>query len=177
MKSRSFTTLSEKTHRIWLSNALNIPTTDGSGVDLLSDNFGVELKSRYSVHRNTFVVHHYQIDEFRTDNPDVNLYWAFLLYDMSTPPSAIRGKNVDPYITHRTTWLFEWDWVKQYPVSRPKTGPYIYIHSRYFDDNTTFSPMNAENGKIYVPKGTSIEEKLKKEGMMRPLKKAFNMVA
>ncbi len=160
MKSRGFTTKSEMCHRIWLSDALNIPISSNGGIDLVGDNIGIELKCRYSLYRNGFTIHQYQVDRFRDENPGKELFWAFMLYDLDKSPRKIKEMDIEAAVTDRAVWFYDWNWVRQFPVHNPKTGPYIYIHSNYLDRGENI--MLLKNGGMFnVPIGSALEQRLR----------------
>ena len=160
MKPRSFTTRGEISHRTWLSNILQVPYNMNGGIDLADDSVGIELKCRYQIYPPTFTIHEYQISRFKEENPDQKLFWAFLLYDLALQPKRIGRHNIGKLVTSRDVWFFDWDWVKQFPVSRPKTGPYVYVKRSFFPEDNHFHRFVKKGGTLYVPKDSALEERL-----------------
>lgn len=159
MKSRVFKMKIERCHLLHLSNLLDIPYLNHSGIDLADDYIGIELKSRYRVYSNNFAVHHYQIRQFRNDNKSKELFWAFLLYDLMQKPSTIRRENIESLVLRREIWFFDWDFIRKFPVSRPKTGPYVYVNARHFDDKD-HSLLTRQGSTLYIPKDSALEKRL-----------------
>lgn len=161
MRSRSFTTLAEICHREWLCDILGMKHTISGGIDLYDDVSGIELKCRYTIYAHTFTVAEYQIDEFRTANPDKKLFWAFLLYDLAKSPRRIGKRSIEKNVTKRTIWFYDWDWVRQFPVADPETGPYVYVKDRFFNKNN-HRRFRRNGGTLYVPEGSILVDKLTK---------------
>lgn len=170
MKGRALTTLSEQCHRAWLSEVFHIPrdATLG-GIDLADGKVGIELKCRYDRWSPHFTIHAYQRRQFREENVGAKLYWAFLLYGLHTPAEKIRGSDITPYVSQRDCWLLPWSWVGQFPVSHPKTGPYIYVGKKDFPPNGYFIQKNVEGGRLYLPHHEPLlEERLTEEYQQTP---------
>ncbi len=161
MGGRSVTTLIEACHLDWLSRALSLPICSG-GIDLADDTLGVEMKGRYQKYSSVWAVHQYQVAQFREENPEKELYWAFLLYDLNPPLDKIKSSSFDRFVSERHVWFFQWDWIRQFAVSYPKTGPYVQINKNNFPSNKTFTRATFKRGILYVPKHSSLEERIKK---------------
>ena len=176
MNSRAFTTKVEMYHRLWLGNLLTLNLHFSGGIDLYDDAIGVELKCRYQRWNHSFAVGARQISRFQEDNQGKELFWAFLFYDLENPPRRIRRRDIGKHIFEREVWLLPWDWIKQFPISTPKTGPYVYVHRKDFPGLDYFTPLDSRlevegtvpsqkpkviDYLIYVPKGySSLEERL-----------------
>jgi len=162
MKPRAFTTVGERSHKLWLERVFGIEYTRGPGIDFFDDRIAVELKCRDKTWAHNWAVHHYQIKDFEERYKGIELFWAFLLYQLNERPVSIRGnrKSVEPFVDHRELYLFNWDWIKQFPVSYPKTGPYVYVHKSDFPDESNFARVESEGSVIFLPKNTLLEERV-----------------
>ena len=149
-------------HKKWLSSVLNMPySSNGFGIDFLDDRLGIELKCRYDRYTPNFAVHEYQVDHFLEKNPGRELFWAFLVYGLTKTPSDIRGRDIGKFVSSRHVWFLEWDWVRQFPVSYPETGPYRYVHAnKDFPPEEEFTRLEEQGGILYLPKGSTLEHKL-----------------
>ena len=159
MESRSFTTKGELSHRLWLSDVLGIPYSTNGGIDLVDDQVGVELKARYRIYTHKFTVHAYQVEQFKKENPGKELYWAFLLYDLDRDVRKV-GKNIERTVTRRDVVFLPWDFVKQFPIATPKTGPYIYVPERDFPSKKEFKRLRRSGGILFLPNGSLLEARL-----------------
>ena len=160
MKPKSFTTRIGHSNKKWLGDVLDLShQKDNNGIDLTDDSIGVEIKSRYTAHSHRFPVHYYQIDQFKKENQGKELFWAFMLYGLKSPPKLIK-RNIDDAITNRTVWFYEWNWVKRFPVHNVKTGPYIYVSESSFDVKNHFRYTKGD-GALYVPRNSTLEMRLK----------------
>lgn len=159
MDPREFRSRIDYCHREWLSNILGIKLSTNSGIDLIDEEIGIELKSRYDFWHSTFAVHYYQVDQFKDENQDKELFWAFLIYGLKIPPRKIKSRDVDQIVTNRNVWFFPWDWIKQFDVWYPKTGPYIYVHKKDFPPNNKFRRFRRKGGVLYVPQDSMLTER------------------
>ena len=160
MNPRRFTTKGELCHRKWLSSILDIPFRTNGGIDLANEDIGIELKCRYKKYNHQFTVHEYQLNRFQEENPGKKLYWAFLLYDLKKQPDRIGNANcIENAVSNREVWFFEWNWIKQFPVSHPKTGPYVYIKEKFFPPPEYLDKFEAKGGTLYLPKNIELEAK------------------
>jgi len=75
-------------------------------------------------------------------------------------PKKIRNHNIEKLVSSREVWFLEWDWVKQFPVSYPKTGPYVYVNKSLFPDEDSFDRFDKERGTLFLPKDSILEERL-----------------
>jgi hypothetical protein len=150
---RSFPSRVELCHNLWLAEAFDLGVND-RGIDLADKDLGIELKCRYDKWKTAgYAVHSYQVRDFEEQNPGKNLFWAFVLYALSKQPKDIGMKeDVDKCITKKEAWFLPWDWIKQFPVSCPKTGPYIYVSRKKLPDQAEFSTFRKEGGTLYVHK-------------------------
>lgn len=160
MKARIFTNIVAEAHRVWLGNLFNmhLPAYN-SGIDLSDEEVGIEIKSRLRKYSTHIAVHHYQISEFREENRTKELYWAFLLYDLTMNPKAIRTSALERFIRNRECWFLRWDFVDRLPVYSPKTGPYVYVNSKDFLDKE-FKRVERKGAILYLPVGSDLEERL-----------------
>ena len=150
MDHRIFINYIEICHKSWLGEFLNIPVQIKTGIDLLDDKLGIELKNRYQKYSKSFAVHAYQVDLFKKDNPDIELSWGLLLYDLQKePPMFEDNDDFEQEVTSRNIWFIEWDWIYQFPVQNPKTGPYRYA-------SLSKSPSKSEFEEFQVNGATTI---------------------
>ncbi len=164
MNPRVFTNVVEWYHLEWLQNILKLNRPDqlsiDCGIDLLDQGTAVELKSRLKKYSHNFAVHAYQIDEYESQLPDHTLFWAFLFYDLTKPVKKIEAEEVGSCIKGREAWFMDWKWIKQFPQSNVKTGPYVYVHKNNFPAENNFVKMKEKGGTLYVPKNSILEERL-----------------
>ena len=156
MNPRVFTNVVEWHHLEWLQRILKLHHPHDinveSGIDLLDESTGIELKSRLQTYSKNFAVHAYQIDEYRAQLPNHSLYWAFLFYDLTKPVKEIEVEEVPKTVKSREAWFLDWNWIRQFPISGAKTGPYVYVHKRNFPPVDNFVKMKEKGGTLYVPK-------------------------
>ena len=94
MNPRAFTRLVGDTHEHWLGTILSLTNAD-RGIDLVGDKLCVELKSRYDKWNPNWAVDNKEYVRFPKENPNKELYWAFILYGLRTSPIDIpRGDNI-----------------------------------------------------------------------------------
>jgi hypothetical protein len=173
MNKRVFTNSIGRVHEDWLSKTLHIPVSKYHGIDLIDDDVGIEVKSRLENYAKNFAVHAYQIESFKEMNSS-SLFWAFIIYGLSEPVKSIKDRDrLDDLITSRSAWLLPWDWIKSFPVSHAKTGPYVYVHSNQFPDNQYFSEHSIGNSKLFLPRDSILEEKLNSPEMGKKYEQAL----
>ena len=160
MDYRSFTTICSMYHGEWLAQNLGMTASRAGGIDISNDTINIELKSRMRDWHPTWTIHAYQINQFPKENKGKELYWGFLLYGLTKTVPSIKHKDLPHVIIDREVWLMPWDWVWQFPVHRPKTGPYVYVKQHKLPDPKTFSRFPKKRGAIWVPKGSSLEDLL-----------------
>ncbi len=158
MNPRAFTTNVENWHRRWLGSLFSLTSSTNGGIDLYDDTIGVELKSRYTKYNHSFAVHAKQTELFLEENPTKKLYWAFLLYDLSRSPAEIGSQfDIESYVTKREVWFTSWDWIRQFPIHNPKTGPYQYISIKKLPAEDEVYTRKDEI--IHLPKNSLLEER------------------
>ena len=170
MKSQAFKSKAEQTHRLWLGDVLGISTdgAESAGIDLFDDKIGIELKSKLDRYSINFAVHDYQVSQFEDQHHTKELFWAFLTYSMTKKVSQIRSvQDIRDSIDNREVRILPWDWVRQFPIWRPKTGPYRYVSKNAFPEDSYFSVHPVQNGKLYVPKGSTLEHYAKNAQQVR----------
>lgn len=157
MKPEEFRNAAGTANAEFVSRITGIPCTKNGGIDLYDPDLGigVEVKSRYVKYTNKFAVALYQADDFRKDNPSAELYWAFVLYDLKKEPSRI-DDNADDYIFGRKVFFTDWDFVRRFPVSDVKTGPFIYVPASTFASIGSTQIIKS-HAKVSIPKDTSLE--------------------
>ncbi|MDP2749405.1 MAG: hypothetical protein Q8O89_01070 [Nanoarchaeota archaeon] len=163
MDARTFMNYIERCNVNWLGKLLNMRHTENGGIDLYDHDTGIELKCRYEKCHQTFTVAADQPTKFKEENPGKNLYWAFMIYDISKSPSSVKTtetEKIEKLIKQRDIWFFSWKHVNQFPVANPKTGPFIYIHKKDFPGNNEFDAIEVNKAKLYIPKGSGLEEKI-----------------
>ncbi|MFA6461325.1 MAG: hypothetical protein WCV90_03590 [Candidatus Woesearchaeota archaeon] len=163
MKSEGFRTRIERPNKHFLASFLGmVPSTGRGGIDLLSDDFGIELKCRYLKYiGNSYACCENEYQTFPERYPGREFYWAFLLYDLSKPPTEIekRRVNLESYITHRTVKFVPWNFVAPLPVSYPEhSGPFRYVRPRSLPSDDQFTIIEHGKSKLYLPKNTALEE-------------------
>lgn len=164
MNPRVFTSLVETYHLQWLESTLQPAGINQHnqdvGIDLTGPGVGIELKSRLQKYSPNFAVHAYQIDTYPALLPNHTLYWAFLVYDLQKPIDAIQPEEIPTVITNREVWFLDWNWIRQFPTSNAKTGPYVYVHKNQFPLSDHFSTMEENGGILHIPRNSLLEEKL-----------------
>jgi len=129
MKSRAFVNKIEVAHKEWAEENLGLEPQN-EGIDFLVDGLAIELKCRLLPGSSSSITVHYdQFDDFANANPDRTLYWMFLYYEMSKKVKDVCNKDFkDPgLITRREIHFVPWDYIQQFKIWRPKTGPYVYV--------------------------------------------------
>ena len=157
MDPRAFKTKIDICNAIHLAELLNLPSQKRVGIDMWDSSVGVEVKNNYDRWKPTnWAVHADQIDGFRAVHPRKKLYWGFIRYGLRERP-----KDIDPdinisglenIITYRETWLVWWNWLRKLPVSRPRTGPYVYVGLEDFPSDANFIKYVCGKSTIYVPR-------------------------
>jgi len=160
MDSDSFKNLSERVHRHWLARLLRMHTTEGIGIDIWNDEFGIELKT--ALDRMKWSPAACQYPEYREMYPDKELYWAFMVYNMSIPVQEFHGKSLSRRITYREVWFMPWEWIETRPLTEPKTGPYRYTYRSSFQGDglidATAIPLPSWNSTFLLPTGSNLEK-------------------
>ena len=159
MNPRRFTSLIGQVHVDWLGQAFHLSIPRHSGIDLTDEQVGLEVKSRYGKYSKRWAVHHYQYKLFQDENPDKELFWAFVLYNLSREPSEIQHNRVKMYIQNLQAWVIPWKSITEFPVSKVKTGPYYYPSSNIFKQ-MNLQPFQTPKGIIYFPRGSVLERRL-----------------
>ena len=161
MDSNVFKSHIEKYARKWLSSTINIPESSGMGIDLCDSGVGIEIKCRLNRYTINHAVHEYQVRDFKANNSGKELFWAFLSYGLTKPVKKIRiDENLAKLVIDIDVKLIDWEWIKQFPISYPKTGPYVYVHSKDYPEEY-FEKYEKNDGLIYFPKGSILEQKIK----------------
>ena len=161
MKANVFRSHVEVYNKKWLCNALNMASVQDRGIDLLDSDVGLEMKCRYDKYATNFAIHAYQVKSFAEIHHDKTLYWAFLIYSADKTVSSIKRKDdLSKILYNVRVTIIEWDWVKQFPISDAKTGPYIYVHSKDFPSEEYFNIHNRNGGRLLIPKNSILEEKV-----------------
>ena len=159
MNSRYFTNLIGMNHQYWLSFLFGFNITSRQGIDLTDNNIGIEIKSRYKKYACRWTVHDYQISQFRNENPEKELFWAFILYDLSKEPWKMRIRELASCVSSRQAWFLNWDWILKFPVSNARTGPYRYVGKRDLMAEN-LRAFNRKGGMLYVPANSVLEKRL-----------------
>ena len=160
MRSKRNFNQSELSHRQWTAQRFGLQYAPNAGIDIFDDEFGIELKCRHQPNHPTFTIHAYQINDFPEAYPEKELFWGFLVYSLSKTPAKIKGVDITKLVIDRQLWIFEWDWVKQFPVSEAKTGHFVYVKREFFPPNDEFNVHTGNQGNIYLPHGCSLEKRL-----------------
>ncbi len=130
-----------------------------NGLDLSNGTVGVELKSRWRKYGFQYAVAGEQVDAFPAAHPNLELWWAFLLYDITGTPTDIEwGDDIEPFVSYREVWFMKWDWVRRFPVSDPKTGPYRYVSGSSFPAN--LETFVYDGITFHCPTGSGLQDKL-----------------
>lgn len=161
MDPQSFRTICAYHQATWLSDQLKLTPANGQGgIDAADDKIAIEMKNRLRDWYHSWPIHAYQITKFPRENRGKEMFWAFLLYDLTKTVPSIRNRDLPGAILNREVWMMPWKWVKKFPVHRPKTGPYVYVHHKDLPDRNYFSRFQRSHGALYVPKDSSLEERL-----------------
>lgn len=158
----------EAYNKRWLAQALAIHHNGHLGIDLLTERFGIELKCRMIGYGRRVITDPEQLHLYPIDNPGREFYWAFLYYKLSKPVRQIKEReDLEDLITKREVWCLPWEWMSQFPETRPsqKSGPYRYVSATKFPDAETMTVFTKKRkhlfgeqiGTIYVPKGSHLE--------------------
>ena len=161
MNYRIFASQIEVVHRNWASETFHIPKPEKTGIDLADEEIGIELKCRLSKYTENYAIHAYQISQFEEENFGKELYWGFINYSISKNVINIHGKDkLKNLVIERDITIIPWKWIKQFPISHPKTGPYVYAKKKNFPTRENMNKIEIENNKIYMPRGCLLEEKI-----------------
>ena len=165
----------EVINRDWASKTFHVPILEKTGIDLIDDEIGIEVKCRLWKYDNSYTIHEYQVKEFEENNPSKELYWMFLRYDISKDFNKIKKKDkLEELVTKKTVVALPWDWIKQFPVTYPKTGPYrMGARGKNFPIND-LQKYEIGNDLIYLPKNSLIEEKLTSPKMIELYNQRIN---
>ena len=148
-------------HKSWLGDLFKIDDKDYFGIDLLSEDLGIEIKSRLIGHGGPWSVHTSQIDNYPKLNPKKKLFFAFVLYNLNLSIYDLNEEdNLESHITERTIWFRNWNWILNKPRSYVKTGPYVYISKKLFSQESTDKCLNTRNATLYFPRNSHLEDKL-----------------
>ncbi|MGV8150221.1 MAG: hypothetical protein ACP5NV_00660 [Candidatus Woesearchaeota archaeon] len=157
MDSVKFTNVIAEYLRLKLSEVFHVGIISRTGIDLSDEDVGIEIKCRYSKYPNSYAVHAYQITEFA--DPNIQLFWAFLLYDLKKPIKNISDDdNLREIVTDVSVKFAPWDFVKKFHVSNAKTGPYVYVNTKDID-TSELKKYVRDKLTLYIPPGI-LEEKL-----------------
>lgn len=160
MNPRRFTSVAEQYHLTYLAQRLGLSQTAKFGIDLVGDMIGIELKSRLNLYTPNFAVHEYQVDHFRRELPAHDLFWAFMTYKLHDSIAVIKEQEIERQIHSRETWILPWDWIRQFPISPAKTGPYIYVHHKYFPNSEECVTIQEKESILHFPKGWGLDGRL-----------------
>ena len=163
MDRRTFNNAIELCHRLWLAENLDLASgVEKRGIDLIGDKVAVELKCRYEGSpATTWTIDAKQIERYVTENPDKELFWAFLEYDLSQTPKQVRSaRNLGSKVIHREVKLVHWSFVDGLRVHTPRTGPYVYVSIGSLPKKETFKEVRVEGGVLYLPKGSILEDRI-----------------
>ena len=148
-------------HKKWLGDALWIPGNGRLGIDLLNNSFAIELKSKMRGYPKQFAVNADQVDSFpaQEEYEGREFYWAFMFYSFSKKVKEIDEKeDLEALVTEREVWCMPWDWIRKFPISRPKkTGPFHYVARHQLPDPSTMTTFEETKGKIYTPQDSDLE--------------------
>jgi len=143
MHPQRFKVLVEEMHRKWLSHVFGGITHHANGIDLRTDTFGIELKTRmrsFTLKNGTvrpchgqFTLHEEQLCCFEEAySSRLELYLCFLRYDFARPVRSLPQHQHDlvDLVSGREAWFVPWAFTGKYSVSSAFTGPYRYIPFR-----------------------------------------------
>ena len=167
MNSQELKDRTELANREFLRDILQIPFSGYRGIDLVDNRVGIEMKSRWQKYSGTFTIHTYQIEGFRKANPNQELFWAFLEYQLINRASLKTGQKVGQSITSRETWFIPWDWADENTCdfSDTKTGEvgdeYCYARKDNFPNQNQFLTIALLPNIFHFPKESILEERYK----------------
>ena len=173
MEAKIFTGEIERYHKRWLANALWIPGNGHLGIDLLSptsvyeqatysDNFAIELKSKMRGYSFNFAINADQVNDFVKKQPEKEFYWAFMFYTFSKRVKDTKiTEDLEALVTEREVWCIRWNWIRQFPISRPqRSGPFRYVPAYKFPKPERMTTFYEEKGRVYAPKDSNLEAHL-----------------
>ena len=164
MDAQVFKNAIQYVHHQWLGKLLQLDADGKYGIDLLGATVGVEVKARHRDYAgHGWALAAYQCQDFREAHPTLDLYWAFILYDMSRSIAELpaRDRHLARRIRQREVWFRPWEWAEHLPESNPRTGPYKYAHRAQVLANQNDTSIVVTGGTVHVPKGCYLEERLK----------------
>ena len=150
-------------HHKWLGKLLRLESDGKYGIDLSDNAIGIEVKARHRTYAHqgwTLAAHQY--DNFPRDNPTLELYWAFILYDLTKPIAELPFP--DPHLSRRVRqreiWMQPWSFADAIPVANPKTGPYKYARPSRVIEANNYRTKKVRGGTLHLPKKTTLEERV-----------------
>ena len=166
MDSASFTSLIAEYHRKLLSSIIHVPIETHKSIDLVDEDVGIEIKCRLRKYHKNFTIHAYQVEHFRESLNGQQLFWAFLRYGLRKPIEGITEEiNLKRIVKDVEVTFMEWDFLKEFPVSNAYTGPYVYVKAKDLVGN--FNLYERGKAKLYIPKGSILEDKLNSPHMLQ----------
>lgn len=160
MNPREFTTAIARIHQYRLAKILHMSPT--SGIDLLDDKCGIELKCRMNKYANRVAIHNDQLREYERVHRDVELLYGLVYYDMALEPRRISFRDIrqiERMILNTKVVLLPVTEVLQRPVSACPTADYRYLSSQH-----AIAPVQkfVRGGiTLYVPKQSVLIDRLK----------------
>ncbi|MSR86117.1 hypothetical protein EXS74_01845 [Candidatus Woesearchaeota archaeon] len=89
----------------WLAKTLGIRSNGFMGIDLLNDQFGIELKCKMIGNGKRILTDPNQLHLYPIDNPGREFYWALMYYKLSKPVNAIeQSEDLEDIILKREVW-------------------------------------------------------------------------
>lgn len=190
MKGSNSTSILETHHRTYLSRILGFISNGHDGIDLKEPELqiGIELKTnlayylseldpeqpkkrtiifnnerkvitRYS---STFSPTDFQYTEYPKQNPEYELYWAFMYYALSRPIEKITDRKlIEDYILERTTYILPWNILKDIPINKAKFDNYRYVKKRLLEEQDPLTRIQRGNSTFLItPNAETIIESI-----------------
>lgn len=173
MHHQAFKNYVAKYHELRLGEILSLAPTPNDGIDLIGAELSVEVKVKKRDNP-TWPIHEYQIRKFLRESNGKPLYWALVLYDLKTPVEDIPRipfemvvlrphiiiDSIRPHIARPEVWFFYWDWIRQFKVWKPKTGPYRYVHSWELPPESRFRTVRKDGYILHYPRNSGLEQQI-----------------
>ena len=102
----------------WAAEVLGIQLNNHNGVDLIGDNYIMEVKFALPKEFGWTVLE-YQM-AYPKSYPKKNAYWGLGIYTLSAPVSKIRDakeEKLEELVSMRELWIVPWQWMFQFPPS------------------------------------------------------------
>ena len=134
---RAYNNAIEIVHNEFLSDLFGVSVMRyrgfaNEGIDLIGEDVAIEVKNRWSRWTTkNFAIHNYQVSQYKRENPDKELFYVLLNYDLPeriTRVSDIKVKeDLEALVCHREAWVIPWARIQRLKVHRTAKSSYRYV--------------------------------------------------